>query len=89
VKDYFSVVHAPILLPGSLRSCMTISYYFSVDVRGTARLSFFLHQSTIDYFKQLNMSTVGNGTVGASGTGLALGYNLTLSYLFVVFVSFL
>jgi hypothetical protein len=35
----------------------------------------------IDYFKQLNMLTVGNGTAGAFGT--------ELSYLFVVFVLFL
>jgi hypothetical protein len=48
-----------------------------------------LHQLTIDYFKQLNMSTVGNDTVGASGTGPASGYNLKLSRLFVVFVMFL
>jgi hypothetical protein len=38
---------------------------------------------------QLNMSTIGNGTAGASGTGPALGYNLTLSHLFIVFVLFL
>jgi hypothetical protein len=43
----------------------------------------------IDYFKQFNMSTVGNGTAGASGTGPASGYNLKLSCLFVVFVLFL
>jgi hypothetical protein len=43
----------------------------------------------INYFKQLNTSTVGNGTVGASGTGPASGYNLKLSHLFVVFVLFL
>jgi hypothetical protein len=43
----------------------------------------------IDYFKQLNMSTVGNGTAGAFGTGPASGYNLKLSCLFVVFVLFL
>jgi hypothetical protein len=35
------------------------------------------------------MSTVGNGTVGASGTGPASGYNLQLTRLFVVFVLFL
>jgi hypothetical protein len=52
-------------------------------------LLFFLHQLTIDYFKQLNMSTVRNDTVGASGTGPASGYNLKLSRLFVVFVMFL
>jgi hypothetical protein len=33
--------------------------------------------------------TVENGTAGASGTGLTLGYNLKLSRLFVVFVLFL
>jgi hypothetical protein len=43
----------------------------------------------IDYFKQLNMSTVGNGTVSASGTGPASGYNLKLSRLFIVFILFL
>jgi hypothetical protein len=63
--------------------------YFQKDVRGTALLPFFLHQLTIDYFMQLNMSTIGNGTAGASGTGPALGYNLTLSRLFIVFVLFL
>jgi hypothetical protein len=31
------------------------------------------------------MSTVGNGTTGASGTGPASGYNLVLSHLFIVF----
>jgi hypothetical protein len=63
--------------------------YFQKDVRGTALLLFFLHQLTIDYFKQFNMSTVGNGSAGASGTGPDLGYNLKLSYLFLVFVLFL
>jgi hypothetical protein len=33
----------------------------------------------------LNMSTIGNGTTGASGTGLASSYNLVLSHLFIVF----
>jgi hypothetical protein len=37
----------------------------------------------------LNMSTVGNGTVGASCTGPASGYKLKPSRLFVVFVLFL
>jgi hypothetical protein len=35
------------------------------------------------------MSTVGNGTTGASGTGPASGYNLELSHLLVVFFLFL
>jgi hypothetical protein len=35
------------------------------------------------------MSTVGNGTTGASGTGTISGYNLVLSYLFIVFFLFL
>jgi hypothetical protein len=35
------------------------------------------------------MSTVGNSTAGASGTGPASGYNLKLSCLFVVFILFL
>jgi hypothetical protein len=35
------------------------------------------------------MSTVKNGTAGASDTGPASGYNLKLSRLFVVFVLFL
>jgi hypothetical protein len=56
---------------------------------GTALLPFFLHQLTIDYFKQINVSTVGNDTVGASGTSPSSGYNLTLSRLFIVFVLFL
>jgi hypothetical protein len=43
----------------------------------------------IDYFKQLNMLTIGNGTVGASGTGSVSGYNLMLSHLFIMFVLFL
>jgi hypothetical protein len=68
---------------------MTTSYYFQKDVCGTALLPFFLHQLTIDYFKQLNMSTVRNGTAGASGTDPVSGYNLKLSCLFVVFVLFL
>jgi hypothetical protein len=77
------------LLPSSVCYCTTTSYYFQKDVRGTALLPFFLHQLTIDYFKQLNMLTVGNGTVGASGTSPASGYNLKLSRLFDVFVLFL
>jgi hypothetical protein len=43
----------------------------------------------IDYFNQLNMLTIENGTAGASGTGLTSGYKLKLSRLFVVFVLFL
>jgi hypothetical protein len=35
------------------------------------------------------MSTVGNGTTGASDTGPASGYNLELSHLLVVFFLFL
>jgi hypothetical protein len=35
------------------------------------------------------MSTIGNGTTGASGTGPASGYNLVLSYLFIMFFLFL
>jgi hypothetical protein len=35
------------------------------------------------------MSTVKNGTTGASGTGPASGYNLELSYLLCVFFLFL
>jgi hypothetical protein len=35
------------------------------------------------------MSTVGNDTTGASGTGPASGYNLVLSHLFIVFFLFL
>jgi hypothetical protein len=31
------------------------------------------------------MSTVGNGTTGASGTGPASVYNLVLSHLFIIF----
>jgi hypothetical protein len=68
---------------------MTTSYYFPVDVDETPLLPFFLCQLKIDYFEQLNMSTVGNGTVGASGTGPASEYNLELSRLFVVFFLFL
>jgi hypothetical protein len=48
-----------------------------------------LDQLTIDYFKQLNMSTVGNDTVSAFSTGPASGYDLKLSHLFAVFVLFL
>jgi hypothetical protein len=58
------------LLSGGMRYCMTTSYYIQKDIRGIALLLFFLHQLTINYFKQLNMSTIGNGTAGASGTGL-------------------
>jgi hypothetical protein len=43
----------------------------------------------IDYFKLLNMPTIGNSTTGASGTGPASGYNLKLSHLLVVFFLFL
>jgi hypothetical protein len=53
----------------------------------TALLSFFLHQLTIDYFKQLNILIIGNNTVSDSGT--ASGYNVKLSYLFIVFILFL
>jgi hypothetical protein len=35
------------------------------------------------------MSTIGNGTIGASGTGPTSGYNLVLSYLFIMFFLFL
>jgi hypothetical protein len=38
---------------------------------------------------QLNMSTVGNDTAGASGTDHTSGYNLTLSRLFIVLILFL
>jgi hypothetical protein len=34
------------------------------------------------------MSTIGNGTTGASDTGPVSGYNLKLSRLFIVFVLF-
>jgi hypothetical protein len=77
------------LLPGGVRSYKTTSYYFQKNVRGTALLPFFLYQLMIGYFKLLNMSTVGNGTAGASSTGPASEYNLLLSQLFVVFVLFL
>jgi hypothetical protein len=77
------------LLPGSVRYCTTTSYYFQKDVRGITLLLFFLHQLTIDYFNQLNMSTFGNNTADASGTSPASRYNLNLSHLFVVFVLFL
>jgi hypothetical protein len=60
-----------------------------MDVRWTALLLFFLHQLKIDYFEQLNMSTVGNGTVSASDTSPASGYNLELSHLFVMLFPFL
>jgi hypothetical protein len=35
------------------------------------------------------MSTVGNGTIGASDTGPASGYNLKLSHLLIMFFLFL
>jgi hypothetical protein len=60
--------------------------YFQKVIRGTILLSFLLYQLTTDYFKQLNISTVGNGTVCTSGTGPSSGYYLKLSRLFVVFV---
>jgi hypothetical protein len=74
--DYFLVVCATVrLLPeGRSWDCTA---------------SIFLHQLTIDYFKQLNISTIENGTTDASGTDHASGYNLKLSRLFVVFVLFL
>jgi hypothetical protein len=71
------------LFPSGVRYCTTTSYYFQKDVCGTALLPFFLHELTIDYLKQLNMSTVGDGTAGASGN------NLKLSRFFIVFVLFL
>jgi hypothetical protein len=84
------------LLPGGAHSRSTTSWwiallynYFPVDVRGTALLPFFLHQLKIDYFEQLNMSTVGNGTASAFSTGPTSGYNLEHSRLFVVFFLFL
>jgi hypothetical protein len=77
------------LLLSGVRYRTTTSYYFQKDVCVIALLLFFLHQLTIDEFKQLNMSNVGNGTAGASGIGPASGYNLQLSRLFVVFVLFL
>jgi hypothetical protein len=53
-------------------------------------IAFYLPASTkIDYFKQLNMSTIENDTVGASSIGLTLGYNPELSHLFVVLFLFL
>jgi hypothetical protein len=78
-----------LLLSGGVRYCTTNSYYFQKDVCETTLLSFFLHQLTINYIKQLNMSTVGNDTAGASGTGTFSGYNLKLPRLFIVFVLFL
>jgi hypothetical protein len=90
VNDYFLVVRALVrLLLGGLRSCMTTSYYLLVDIRGTTLLPFFQHQLKIDYFEQLNTSTIGNGTAGASDTCLASGYNLELIRLFIVFFLFL
>jgi UDP-N-acetylmuramyl pentapeptide phosphotransferase/UDP-N-acetylglucosamine-1-phosphate transferase len=77
------------LLSGDVRYCTTTFYYFQKDIHETALLSFFLHQLTINYFKQLNISTVENGTAGTSGTDPASGYNLKLSRLFVMFVLFL
>jgi hypothetical protein len=65
--------------------CKLLYHYFQKVVRGTALIPFFLHQIRIDYFKLLNISTVGNGTIGASGTGPASGYNLVLSNLFIMF----
>jgi hypothetical protein len=89
-NGYFLVVRALIrLLPSGLRFCMTISYYFLMDVQGIALLPFFLHQLKIDYFEQLNMLTVANDAVDASGTGPTSGYNLELSHLFIVFFLFL
>jgi membrane protease YdiL (CAAX protease family) len=38
---------------------------------------------------KLNMSTVGNDTIGAFGTSPASGYNLSLSHLFAVLFLFL
>jgi phosphoglycerol transferase MdoB-like AlkP superfamily enzyme len=73
------------LLSDGVCYCIT-TYYFQKDVCGTALLSFFLHQLMIYYFKQFNMSTVGNGTAGVSGTGPASRYNLKLSHLFIVFI---
>jgi hypothetical protein len=43
----------------------------------------------VDYFKQLNMSIIENGTTDAFSTGPTSWYNLTLSRLFLVFVLFL
>jgi hypothetical protein len=70
-----------LLLSGGVRYCTTNSYYFQKDICETTLLPFFLHQLTINYFKQLNMSTV--------GTGPFSGYNLKFSRLFIVFVLFL
>jgi hypothetical protein len=77
------------LLPDGVGYCTINSYYFQKVVYRTALLLFFLHQITINYFKQLNISTVRNGTTGASVTSPASRYNLKLSHLFIVFVLFL
>ena len=72
--------------------CATSYDYFLLLSEGRSWdcTAFNLPASTkIDYFKQLNMSTVGNGTTGVSGTGPASGYNLNLLYLLVVFFLFL
>jgi hypothetical protein len=74
------------LLSDCVHYCTTTFYYFQKDVRGTALLPFFLHQLTIDYFKQLNMLTVGNGTAGVSSTGPGSEYNPKLSRLFIYYV---
>jgi hypothetical protein len=73
------------LLPDGVRYYPTTSFLTFVGLY----CFFFLHQLTIDYFKRLNMSTVGNNTAGASGTDPISGYNLKLSRLFIMFVLFL
>jgi hypothetical protein len=86
MNDYFLVVQASVrLLPGGVRFCTTTSRRTFVG-----RHCFHSFCIKLDrLFKLLNVSTVGNNTTGAFGTGSAFGYNLVLSHLFIVFFLFL
>jgi hypothetical protein len=70
---------------GGVRSYTTSSYYFQKDIYETGLLPFFRHQLRSDYFKQLNMSTIGNDTVSAFGISPVLGYKLDFLLLFIEF----
>jgi hypothetical protein len=87
------------LLPGGTRSCTATSRwcvllndYFPLllERHSWNCTTFYLPASTeIGYFNQLNMSTIRNGTAGASDTDPASRYNLKLSHLFIVFFLFI
>jgi hypothetical protein len=94
--NYFVLVCAP-LLPMFLHQ-LKIGYFKLLETAPPGAyslmvcaplISIFLHQLKIDYFKQLNMWTVGNSITSTFDIVPASGYNMELSYLFIVFFLFL